>query len=74
VTRDGLVTSTMLNLGLMPTPCLAFGKAFGRPEDEEAELKADRHAGWTAPVAAPGGPSMPTRAHEPEFIPSSGSP
>ncbi len=37
VILGGLVTSTVLNLGLMPALYLAFGKAGGRPEDEEAE-------------------------------------
>ena len=76
VILGGLVTSTVLNLGLMPALYLAFGKAGGRAEDEEAEADASRHAEWVSPATtAPGDPcpSTPTRAHEPEFIPGSDS-
>ena len=38
VILGGLVTSTVLNLGLMPALYLAFGKAGGRAEDEEADV------------------------------------
>jgi Cu/Ag efflux pump CusA len=37
VILGGLVTSTILNLGLMPALYLAFGRTSSRPEDEEAE-------------------------------------
>jgi Cu/Ag efflux pump CusA len=37
VILGGLVTSTLLNLGLMPALYLAFGRTGFRPEDEEAE-------------------------------------
>jgi hypothetical protein len=37
VILGGLVTSTLLNLGLMPALYLAFGRTRTRPEDEEAE-------------------------------------
>ena len=37
VILGGLVTSTLLNLGLMPALYLAFGRTGTRPEDEEAE-------------------------------------
>ncbi len=77
VILGGLVTSTVLNLVLMPSLYLAFGKAGGRAEDEEAELAEDRSNGWAGQPAAGGatGPcrSTPTRAgrHKPEFIPRS---
>ena len=66
----GLVTSTVLNLGLMPALYLAFGKAGGRPEDEEAEADAaesgrrQRRVGRDAAPPAPmdPSPSTPTRA------------
>jgi CzcA family heavy metal efflux pump len=38
VILGGLVTSTLLNLGLMPALYLAFGRTGTRPEDEEADL------------------------------------
>jgi hypothetical protein len=37
VILGGLVTSTLLNLGLMPALYLAFGRTGSRPEEEEAE-------------------------------------
>jgi hypothetical protein len=37
VILGGLVTSTLLNLGLMPALYLAFGRTGTRPEDEERE-------------------------------------
>ena len=37
VILGGLVTSTLLNLGLMPALYLAFGRTGTRPEDEEHE-------------------------------------
>jgi Cu/Ag efflux pump CusA len=37
VILGGLVTSTVLNLGLLPALYLAFGRTGTRPEDEEAE-------------------------------------
>ena len=40
VILGGLVTSTVLNLVLMPSLYLAFGKAGSRAEDEEAEAGA----------------------------------
>ncbi len=44
VILGGLVTSTLLNLGLMPALYLAFGRTGTRPEDEEAELMGTAHA------------------------------
>ncbi len=39
VILGGLVTSTVLNLGLMPALYLAFGRTrSGRPEDEEDDI------------------------------------
>jgi AcrB/AcrD/AcrF family len=43
VILGGLVTSTLLNLGLMPALYLAFGRAGGRPEDEEEGLTSASH-------------------------------
>ncbi len=82
VILGGLVTSTLLNLFLMPALYLAFGKAGGRPEDEEAEeAEADKRlAGngeWSATPAAGApmdpSPCTPTRGDKAEFIPGSGS-
>jgi Cu/Ag efflux pump CusA len=70
VILGGLVTSTLLNLGLMPALYLAFGKAGGRPEDEEAEVvdAAASHRGgngdWAAqPAAAGAHGSVPVHAN-----------
>ena len=59
VILGGLVTSTVLNLVLMPALYLAFGKAGSRAEDEEAEA-ADAAEGkvgdigdWAAQAAGP---------------------
>jgi Cu/Ag efflux pump CusA len=51
VILGGLVTSTLLNLGLMPALYLAFGRTGSRPEEEEAEeINASGAAGnnWTS--------------------------
>ena len=73
VILGGLVTSTVLNLFLMPALYLAFGKAGSRAEDEEAEAAdaaADRLGGngdWAAPGRpAPTGPcpSTPIRTRD----------
>ncbi|HZW30290.1 MAG TPA: efflux RND transporter permease subunit [Isosphaeraceae bacterium] len=54
VILGGLVTSTVLNLGLMPALYLAFGRAGGRPEDEEEEAAAGRREeDWARGAAAP---------------------
>jgi AcrB/AcrD/AcrF family len=53
VILGGLVTSTVLNLGLMPALYLAFGRVGGKPADEEEEEAAGRLAGdWTRASAA----------------------
>jgi CzcA family heavy metal efflux pump len=62
VILGGLVTSTVLNLGLMPALYLAFGKAGGRAEDEEAELEEGRRTEWVAPAAAGARGSVPVHA------------
>ena len=56
VILGGLVTSTVLNLFLMPSLYLAFGRTRGgRPEDEEGDEMVGRFDGeWSkhhAPVA-----------------------
>jgi Cu/Ag efflux pump CusA len=66
VILGGLVTSTVLNLGLMPALYLAFGKAGGRPEDEEFDTfdAAARRGEWVekpAPAGAHG--SVPVHAN-----------
>ena len=55
VILGGLVTSTLLNLCLMPALYLAFGRAGGRPEDEEelsatASVEANWHSRRAEPV------------------------
>jgi CzcA family heavy metal efflux pump len=62
VILGGLVTSTVLNLGLMPALYLAFGKAGGRAEDEEAEADAERHAEWVSPATTGARGSVPVHA------------
>jgi hypothetical protein len=54
VILGGLVASTVLNLGLMPALYLAFGRAGGKPEDEEEEEAPSRLEGdWSRTAAAP---------------------
>jgi hypothetical protein len=43
VILGGLVTSTLLNLCLMPALYLAFGRVGGRAEDEEEGLASGSH-------------------------------
>ena len=64
VILGGLVTSTLLNLCLMPALYLAFGRTNTRPEDEEAEV-----------VSIPSAVSHngPTHAPHPELAGVSGS-
>ncbi len=66
VILGGLVTSTVLNLGLMPALYLAFGRAAGRPEDEEIDAEAERYAAWAAGdragASGPGLGSIPVHA------------
>ncbi|MHB1556000.1 MAG: efflux RND transporter permease subunit [Isosphaeraceae bacterium] len=67
VILGGLVTSTVLNLVLMPALYLAFGRAGRRPEDEEREALGEEGNGWAAqpaPSAAAGGAhgSLPIHA------------
>ncbi len=62
VILGGLVTSTVLNLGLMPALYLAFGRAGGRPEDEEVDAEAERHAAWASGANGPGLGSIPIHA------------
>ena len=64
VILGGLVTSTVLNLGLMPALYLAFGRTRGgRPEDEEGDETVGRFDGeWSKHhTAAPMAP-MPVHA------------
>jgi hypothetical protein len=64
VILGGLVTSTVLNLGLMPALYLAFGKAGGRAEDEEVEAREVGLGVWEAesvPAGAHG--SVPVHAN-----------
>ena len=70
VILGGLVTSTVLNLVLMPALYLAFGKASSRAEDEEAEA-ADAAAGqlggngdWAA-QSADAAPRVRARQRQP---------
>jgi hypothetical protein len=54
VILGGLVTSTLLNLCLMPALYLAFGRTSTRPEDEEADEKKTADAlGYNGPAHAP---------------------
>ncbi len=63
VILGGLVTSTVLNLGLMPDLYLAFGRTAGRPEDEEGDETVGRYEGkWSARHAAAPMASMPVHA------------
>ena len=62
VILGGLVTSTVLNLFLMPALYLAFGHAGGRAEDEEAEADAERHAEWAAHATTGARGSVPVHA------------
>jgi Cu/Ag efflux pump CusA len=62
VILGGLVTSTVLNLGLMPALYLAFGKAGRRAEDEEVDADAERHAEWAAPATTGARGSVPVHA------------
>ena len=48
VILGGLVTSTVLNLVLMPALYLAFGRVGGRPEGEEDESVGRLGSDWTA--------------------------
>src|SRR5262249_58785651 len=60
VILGGLVTSTVLNLGLMPALYLAFGRVGGKPEDEEDEEATGRLDGdWAARPAPPAPPPPP---------------
>jgi Cu/Ag efflux pump CusA len=64
VILGGLVTSTLLNLGLMPALYLAFGRTGSRPEEEEAEENSASGASgnnWTshAPGQALAAVAMP---------------
>jgi CzcA family heavy metal efflux pump len=62
VILGGLVTSTVLNLGLMPALYLAFGRSGSRPEDEEREDDAGRldgDMGWPARQAPAARATMP---------------
>ncbi len=53
VILGGLVTSTVLNLGLMPALYLAFGRTGTRPEDEEAdEIKVASAVSTNGPANA----------------------
>ena len=63
VILGGLVTSTVLNLVLMPALYLAFGRAGGRPEGEEAEAAEDRVNGWAVQPAAGATGSVPVHAN-----------
>ena len=63
VILGGLVTSTVLNLVLMPALYLAFGKAGSRAEDEEAEAAGDRVNGWAVQPAAGAHGSVPVHAN-----------
>jgi Cu/Ag efflux pump CusA len=56
VILGGLVTSTLLNLGLMPALYLAFGNTRTRPEDEEAD---------TIDLSTPVGINGPTHVPQP---------
>jgi CzcA family heavy metal efflux pump len=64
VILGGLVTSTVLNLGLMPALYLAFGRTRGgRPEDEEGDEAVGRFDDdWSARHAAAPMASMPVHA------------
>jgi Cu/Ag efflux pump CusA len=53
VILGGLVTSTLLNLCLMPALYLAFGRAGGRPEDEEEGLAVGSQERWAAHKSQP---------------------
>jgi hypothetical protein len=66
VILGGLVTSTLLNLGLMPALYLAFGRTVRRPEDEEEfSVSTALGNGWPqhmsqaahAAVSMPGNPA-----------------
>src|SRR5262249_32154918 len=64
VILGGLVTSTVLNLGLMPALYLAFGRAGGRPEDGETEAAAGRRDGaWAAQPAPAARATVPVHAN-----------
>jgi Cu/Ag efflux pump CusA len=58
VILGGLVTSTLLNLGLMPALYLAFGRSGSRPEDEE-EAVSRLDGEWVAHHAPVARASMP---------------
>jgi hypothetical protein len=63
VILGGLVTSTVLNLGLMPALYLAFGRTGGRPEDEEGDAAVGRLDGeWSTRHAPAPMASMPVHA------------
>ena len=64
VILGGLVTSTVLNLGLMPALYLAFGRTGGgRPEDEEDDFVGRRLEGeWSKHHAPAPMASMPVDA------------
>jgi hypothetical protein len=62
VILGGLVTSTVLNLGLMPALYLAFGRTRIQPEDEEDDVVSRLEGEWSRHHAPAPMASMPVHA------------